>query len=61
MAKVIKTKEIVKEVAINPATSRNVIIIGTELSQYLKTGKEYLVNSKLAKTLVQKGSAIYKQ
>ena len=61
MAKVIKTKEIVKEVAINPATSRNVIIIGTELSQYLKTGKEYLVNSKLANTLVQKGSAIYKQ
>lgn len=62
--KIIKTKTIVKDNILSKEgmLSKNglVIIIGTESSPNLKTGKEYEVSVILAKTLVKKGSANYK-
>jgi len=38
----------------------NVIVIGTDKSPFLKTGKEFTVSSELAQTLIKKGSATLK-
>ncbi|HEY5588411.1 MAG TPA: hypothetical protein VIK86_05580 [Candidatus Paceibacterota bacterium] len=59
-----KIETIVKDITVSKEAviSENglVKIIATENSSYLKNGKEYEVSINLAKTLVKKGSVIYK-
>ena len=50
----------IKEDKVIDIPKGNVIIIGTDKSQFLKTGKEYQVTSELAQTLIKKGAATLK-
>jgi len=58
MAKKVKKEEVSESM---PELSGMVTVIGTEASKHLKTGVEYKVSAKLAKTLIKKGSAILKE
>ena len=55
-----KLKPIKKEASLIDIPKGEVIVIGTEKSPYMKTGKEYPVSSELAKTLIKKGAATLK-
>ena len=55
-----KKAVVVKEEKVIDIPKGNVIIIGTDKSQFLKTGKEYPVTSELAQTLIKKGDATLK-
>lgn len=55
-----KKAVVVKEEKVIDTPKGNVIVIGTNKSQFLKTGKEYPVTSELAQTLIKKGAAILK-
>lgn len=55
-----KKKSDVEEEKVITIPKGSVIVIGTDKSPFLKTGKEYQVTSELAQTLIKKGAATLK-
>lgn len=62
MAKKMTAKTVIKSKPEVPKTLKGlVVVVGTEKSQYMKTGKEYEVSPILANTLVKSGHATLKK
>ena len=55
-----KKAVVIKEEKVIDIPKGNVIVIGTEKSPFLKTGKEFTVTSEHAQTLIKKGAATLK-
>lgn len=55
-----KKQSDVKEEKVIDIKKGDVVVVGTDKSPFLKTGKDYIVSSEHAKTLIKKGAATLK-